>query len=232
MNDTTIDHGVPARYRGIWRRSLLVTPDGRDTTTTVFWLQAAHWHADIRIPAGRPDFSQVGSLDACSAAQRAWLATQQGFAGITQVRVDGQREVCSWQRRIDRQPPQAVPDEGWMRFTPDRLVETGVHASYLEHWHRLPGTEEGIGVLRAGGGPGQVTQMLFLAGKHVMHLAWPAAAALPATPGLDLTISFGRRDRDVYHILHSTMPCLEGERRGLGGADDGSQWEVLEGGRC
>ena len=40
---------------------------------------------DIRIPAGRPDFSGVQRLEDCSDAQLAWLATQQGFAGVTTV---------------------------------------------------------------------------------------------------------------------------------------------------
>lgn len=227
MNKMTIDHPVPPRYRGIWRRSLLATPELRDTATTVFWLQGPSWHADIRIPAGRPDFSGVDSLAACSPAQRAWLATQQGFAGITRVRRDLAGEVCSWQRLIDFQPPQAAPDEGWMRFEPDRLVETGVHAPYLEHWHRLPDTDRRMAVLRAGGGdPAQPAEMLFLAGDHVMHLRGSGPAPAGAVR-LDLAISFGRRQADGYVILHSTMPWLEGRQGILPGSGDG-RWQVLE----
>jgi hypothetical protein len=211
------DH-LPVRYHGIWRRSLLATPDGRDTTTAVFWLQAPTWHADIRIPAGRPDFSGVDSLAACSPAQRTWLATQQGFAGITRVRADGPRERCSWQRLFDIQPPQATPDEGWMRFAPDCLVETGVHAPYLEHWHRLPGTDRRMAVLRAGGA-GEPEEMLFLAGDHVMHLSAPASG---------LVLSFGLRHADSYVIQYSTLPWLEGRHCPLPAAGDGRHWQVLE----
>jgi hypothetical protein len=86
---------VPERYRGVWQRTLLETPDMRDTSTTVFWLQTAHWHADIRIPAHRPDFSGAARLANCSPRQLEWLAGQQGFAGVTQVDVTPQHEVCT-----------------------------------------------------------------------------------------------------------------------------------------
>lgn len=230
---TMIEHmssaAVPARYHGLWRRELLAAPGLHDTATTVFWLQAPHWHADLRMPPGRPDFSGVASLAACSPAQRAWLATQQGFAGITLVRADGGRELCSWRRLLDRQPPQDAPDEGWMDFEADLLVETGVHAPYLEHWRRLPGTGERIAVLRAPG------QMLFLAGNWVMHLAWPEQDAASAPPaGLDLAISLGRREvdgadgADRYLILHSTMPWLEGRRGCLPRLGAGCAWQVMD----
>jgi hypothetical protein len=222
LSDMNVDDGVPARYRGIWRRSLLATPEMRDTTTTVYWMQAPNWHADIRIPAGRPDFSGVASLDACSAAQRAWLATQQGFAGITRVTRDLAGEVCTWQRRIDLQPPQPAPDEGWMRFEPDRLVETGKHASYLEHWHRLPGTSERMAVLRADGGdPARAAEMLFLAGGYAMHLRLAHGGAGPV-------IAFCRRTADGYLILHATEPWLEGRHYPLLWEGDGREWQVLE----
>ena len=41
---------VPARYRGVWTRTLLETPEVRDDTTFVRWLQLGRWHADLRIP--------------------------------------------------------------------------------------------------------------------------------------------------------------------------------------
>jgi hypothetical protein len=210
---------VPVRYRGLWRRSLLETADGRDTGTTVFWLQAARWHADIRIPAGRPDFTGIDSLAGCDGMQRAWLATQQGFSGITTVRKEAGGEICSWRRLVDYQPPQAMPDEGWMRFEPTRLVETGMHAAYLEHWHLVPHSSEDMAVLESADAvdtDGGRTEMLFLAGRYLMHLAWPQASAYAKTGAmLDFEISFGERSANGYVIVHSTMPWLEGKERAL-----------------
>ena len=34
---------VPDRYHGVWVRTLLETPEGRDTTTWVRWLQTGLW---------------------------------------------------------------------------------------------------------------------------------------------------------------------------------------------
>jgi len=35
---------VPDRYFGVWSRTLLETPDTRDTTTLVRWMQLGQWH--------------------------------------------------------------------------------------------------------------------------------------------------------------------------------------------
>src|SRR3569832_503628 len=91
---------VPNAYLGVWRRSLLESPILRDTHSHVFWLQTPRWHADLRLPAGRPDFSGIDSLAECSAAQLAWLARQQGVCGVAQL--DGER--CTWHRQMDFQP--------------------------------------------------------------------------------------------------------------------------------
>jgi len=210
--------GVPAHYRGIWRRTLLETSAGRDTATVVYWLQGTSWHADIRIPAGRPDFAGIAGLAACPAAHRAWLATQQGFAGVTSVRRDAYGELCSWRRVVDYQPPQDQPDEGWMRFEPDCLIETGAHAGYLEHWLPVPDTTARIAVLRAvdgAAGTDVPAEMLFLAGPYAMHLRWPRRAPAAAGPWLDLEIAFAVRQAAGLDIVHSTLPWMEGTTRPL-----------------
>lgn len=57
-----------------------------------------------------------------------------GFAGtLTQA-----GSVFTWHRAVDQTPPGA-PDEGEMRWEEDTLVETGVHADYVEHWRRDEG---------------------------------------------------------------------------------------------
>ncbi len=235
---------VPPRFRGVWQRSLLRTPDGDDTTTTVRWLQASRWHADIRVPADRPDFTGVNSLDECSPAQLQWLATQQGFAGVT--RVDPENDDTAWLRIVDFQPPSALPDEGHAAFRDGMLVETGIHADYLEHWHKVPGSDDGFAVLRQA----EVSRpaWLLVAGHCVMYVrpratdfdagGWGAGDSL--CQQLDFEISYGVRTQDGWTIAHSTLPWREGQSMALAlpEADDrdvhlvidgeASRWTVLE----
>jgi hypothetical protein len=55
-----------------------------------------------------------------------------GFAGTLSQRGD----VFHWHRTVDLQPPGPYPDEGSVRWCDGVLVETGVHADYVEHWVR------------------------------------------------------------------------------------------------
>lgn len=229
---TTFPNGsrraVPARYRGVWRRTLLAAPGLRDTSTTVLWLQTPHWHADLRIPAGRPDFSGVDGLGQCSAEQKAWLAGQQGFAGVTEVAEHAGAELCTWHRVMDFQPPSPTPDAGTMRFAPDRLVETGIHQAYVEHWIKLPESENGFAVLeRADAGDARAfpPEMLFVAGEFVMHVRdratqWNSGidngvafreAVRSEEQGalLDMEISFGKRTLRGWKIQHALSPWRE-----------------------
>ncbi len=236
---------VPSTFRGVWRRSLLRAP-GRadDTTTTVFWMQASRWHADIRIPAGRPDFAGVSSLAGCNDAQLAWLSTQQGFAGVTTV--DSDTSETSWLRQVDFQPPSPVPDAGYAKFERGMLVETGIHADYLEHWHRVPASDEGFAVFhRLDDG---VPAFLLTAGVKVMYVCarsvafgadgWGSGDLLRRQ--LDFEISCGMRNAVGWAIEHSTLPWREGRQvqLALHELGDGSvqldidgvpsRWEVLE----
>jgi hypothetical protein len=119
----------------VWSRTLLETPDGRDDTTCVLWLQTARWHADLRVPA----LPAGTALDAGAAVSLARRASLQGFLGVTTVDLRDGVEQCTWHRKFDVQPASAMPDAGWLAFeTPDRLIETGVHGVYREVWQRLP----------------------------------------------------------------------------------------------
>lgn len=249
---------VPQRYRGVWQRTLLQTPEGNDTATTVYWLQTARWHADIRIPAHRPDFSSVRSLAECSPAQLAWLACQQGFAGVTTVSAAMPKETCKWHRLIDFQPPAVLADAGYMSFEPGLLVETGVHADYLEHWRRLAHSDDGVAVMRKTAGRdarAMPAEFLMVAGRYVMHVRDRASGWLQGirpdtalselvTPHqfglLDLEISFGERTGSGWRVRHSTLPWREGRDVDLrmGQAVEGvvpmrwdgveAQWHIIE----
>jgi hypothetical protein len=58
-----------------------------------------------------------------------------GFGGRLHQRGD----VFEWHRMVDLEPPAPFPDAGAMHWDGDTLVETGVHANYVEHWVRDDG---------------------------------------------------------------------------------------------
>ncbi|MBB5160857.1 hypothetical protein [Mycobacterium sp. AZCC_0083] len=58
-----------------------------------------------------------------------------GFGGRLHQRDD----VFEWHRMVDLEPPGPFPDAGAMHWDGDTLVETGVHADYVEHWVRDDG---------------------------------------------------------------------------------------------
>ncbi len=225
---------VPDAYLGVWRRTRLETPTLLDTRSQVWWLQTPRWHADLRIPADRPDFSGVNSLAHCDDARLAWLATQQGFCGVTQV--DGDR--CIWHRQMDFQPASGNRDIGRMAFDGERVTETGIEADYLENWARLPESRGGTAALKLLVEAGELPACpawLFVAGdcfiyvrgrphplptaqRHsVVDLAGLVAEARPSRAQLldwlNMEISFGYLNGPAPgRIEHSTLPFREGQR--------------------
>lgn len=201
---------VPPAYRGVWVRTLLETPDLRDDTTFVRWMQLGRWHADLRVPEATLTDRAALPADQLTAAQRALLATQQGFCGVTEVTTRAGTAVCCWHRLVDYQPPGPSPDAGVMVFeTPDRVIETGVHGVYREVWQRLPLS---TGLLFALAEPprvdGQASARIFRAGQYLMRVR-----PLPV-PGPEFEISFGTldpHDSSCWQIQRSTCPELEGQ---------------------
>jgi hypothetical protein len=58
-----------------------------------------------------------------------------GFGG----RLEQRGDVFEWHRMVDLEPPGPFPDAGAMHWDGDTLVETGVHADYVERWVRDDG---------------------------------------------------------------------------------------------
>lgn len=214
-------NAVPDHYRGVWVRKLLERPQLRDTTTFVAWMQTSAWHADLRIPGP----ARQGGVPTVQ-----MLASQQGFCGVTEVTQEASGEVCTWHRKMDFQPPQAEVDAGLMVFeTPDRVIETGLHATYLEVWERLPdsrGQTIVLGGLDSAGGA--TDERVLVAGRYLMHVRPRRMAWLPGGPAgqsladlvihhpalaeemLDFEISFGVLGAGRWTIERSTLPELEG----------------------
>jgi hypothetical protein len=193
-------------------RTLLQTPDLREETSFVRWLQLGHWHADLRIPlVARADLG-AGACWPYSERQRALLVRQQGFCGVTQVATDAQGEVCTWYRLVDYQPPGDRPDAGRMIFeTPDRVVETGVHGVYREIWQRLPqSTGPYIALAEPERPDGQASARLFRAGRYLMRVRPVQPAWQP-----EFEISFGMFDAGQWRIEQSTRPELAGSSTNL-----------------
>ena len=214
---------VPARYFGVWSRTLLETPDTRDTDTLVRWMQLGQWHVDLRVPQSRP-------------------SELQGFGGITQVRQvapnqaeptamqgvmqEVSREICTWQRVVDFQPSRGTVDEGWVVFeTPDRLLETGIHSEYCEVWERVPGsTGRRIALAEPSRADSVPSARLFVSGDTMMRVR-PAAPRDPA-----FEISFGKFADGHFCIEASTVPALVGSRVAVTFAQvDSATAEVFEG---
>lgn len=234
---------VPDCYRGVWSRTLLQTPQDRDEHTFVRWLQTSHWHADLRIPTAVRAASPRPDL-------------QQGFCGLTTVEPQGGAEVCTWHRQLDFQPPRPRPDAGRIEFDgPDRLIETGIHADYLEVWERVDGSTGRYAVLESHAAD---RTRLLIAGRFAMRVrarsaAWPAGTtptdslaslvqrhAAQAAQLLDFEISFGRLAQGRFWVEQSTLAALEGSDQAcsvqrlsegeavvLGPAGE-SRWSVLE----
>jgi hypothetical protein len=256
-DSTAMPAPVPVCYLGVWRRLLLETAGERDERSRVMWLQTPRWHADLRIPAERPDFSGTDSLADCDEGQLSWLARQQGFCGMTQV----EEARCTWHRQMDFQPADGSRDIGRMAFDGERLIETGVESDYLEIWERLPQSRGGTAALELvvehGALPPQPTWLLvagdcfmFVRGRaHPLPNADDLSSLIDqARPSraqwldwLNVEISFGHRTGPVpWRIDHSTLPFREGktvtlpgaiQRRGHQVAIEGSnerRWMILD----
>jgi len=178
---------VPERYFGVWSRTFQQTPDTTDTTTLVRWMQLGLWHADVRVPPNADE-------------------PLQGFSGTTRItQVDG-KEMCTWQRLVDYQPPRATVDEGWIEFeTPDKLIETGIHSTYYEVWERLPGsTGRRIALAEQTRPDSTAGACLFISGDYMMRVR----PTTPISPAFELT--FGKFSGGLFSIEASTIAALKG----------------------
>jgi hypothetical protein len=209
---------------GLWRRSLIVRADGtRDTETWVRWLQGPSLYADLRQPAGRPDFTGVRCLRDLTMRQLDWMAGQDGFAG--QLRVDD--GIFEWRRDIDYQPPGPTPDRGSLQRDGDVMIEAGYHSPYIEHWHpdappvppfralRLHDAATGCmgQIVRAGSlfayARGRTVELPALSDLRVC-IAGAGSLAL-AQDMVDCEISFGVISESGWIVERSTLPFREGQ---------------------
>jgi hypothetical protein len=209
-----------ADLAGLWRRTLIVEPDGsRDETSVVDWLQGPSLYVDLRSPPVRPDFRSA-SLGDLSPEQQAYLGQQQGFAG--RLRRDG--AFFTWDRTIDLQPPGPFPDSGTLDFEGDVMVERGRHAAYLEHWRR--GEEPTTPCAAFGLRDADGAEAILVASGDRFGFARARRTSLPPGATLemcaahasaeelrsifDCEISMGGVDGGAFVVSRSSLPWLEG----------------------
>lgn len=161
------------------------------------------------------------------------LATQQGFAGITQVTSGSatSSNICQWHREFDYQPQTDARDIGKMVFTDaNTVIETGVDAAYLEVWRRLEHSQSPCLFERTTGKnrKGLETPAYLMRAGNWVAYARPRQAMLPKNTSLvnaiqsakpqrdqlldwlDMEISFGEiLDEQHWEIKHSTLPFKE-----------------------
>lgn len=223
MSNTISDVSV---LRGLWRRSLIVWPNGeRDTTTEVRWLQGLRACIDLRQAAAGPDLSHVRSVADLSIAHCAWLARQQGFAG--HLAFDG--SCFQWIRSIDYQPQAPGADAGSLHWDGAVLVETGRDVAYVEHWHRdaaLPTVPAAALELRAADDNTAAALLrvgaLFMfardralrpaAHRTLAECVAGAASLRQAQALVDCEISFGNVQAAQFRITASTLPHRVGDQ--------------------
>lgn len=183
---------------GLWRRTLLIDTDGtRDTTTDVRWLQGLTAFVDLRRPVD----------------PAAW----DGFAG----RLGQDGDVFEWDRFAGL-VPQQHPDAGRMHWDGEVLVETGVHADYVEHW-----------VLEPVSGPLWAMSLSGAAGAQGLmmrvgpYFGWATSAVGSVEISLGTITGAGWRITDSSEKAHDGMefvPVLRGGELTVGG----EPWTVVD----
>lgn len=218
---------------GLWRRSLILWPDGRrDETSWVNWLQGPGLYLDLRQPETRPDFSHAASLGDLAPRDLDWLARQEGFAGEL-IYQDGWFE---WRRDIDFQPEAIYSDRGRLRLEDGVMVEQGADIPYIEHWHReLVAAQPSWAMRLRDRETGQKAALirlgdLFMYAReraavppphlHLRDCVAGAATLDEARALVDCEISQGVVTRAGWILQRSTLPFREGRplAPALGGA--------------
>lgn len=206
---------------GLWERSLIAWPDGRqDTTTFAAWLQGPTLFADLRQPAGAPSFEGVSCLNSLRPEHVHWLARQEGFAG----RLVRSGDAFEWQRMVDFQCPSESTDAGYLAFSDGVLVEHGRDIPYIEHWHRKSTSVTPHFAVRMSD-PNASLGFLVRAGAAFMYVrdratTLPHGATLPelvkagspegARALLDCEISFGHLQGAAWRVERSSLPYRVG----------------------
>ena len=181
-----------ASLTGTWRRRWIRWPDGRhDAITSVWWVQAGRYFADLRLPAPG---------DATHSAE--------GFAGEL-VESHG---IFHWRRDLDLNPT-GKPDVGRLRYVDAsrrEIIEEGIEEPYVELWERIGSPDAPVALRLARGAA--IHGWFIGAANHFI------VARL--RHGAELEVSYGRRDPTGTNglVVASSDPRLQGLRAFTGDA--------------
>lgn len=108
---------------GVRQRDLLETTTHKDTSSLVLWTQTQYYHIELLIPKNlQTGLRNVNPLQEYNDDELQLLATQQGFAGITQIAQASMHssDICQWLCEIDYQPATNQRDIGKiLRYFPE-----------------------------------------------------------------------------------------------------------------
>lgn len=123
---------MPQAHQGVWARTLLETPAGRDTDTWVRWVQTARWQGSLACDGMRGAECAPGPTAVRSVFQTPDRVVQFGVK---------ERSLAVWERLADSQGRRIVlaRRDGRDRPTQELLLLCG---DYL--LHRTPGSGTGV----------------------------------------------------------------------------------------
>ncbi len=216
----------PTELNGVLNRDLIAWHGGgSDTTTTVTWLQADGYYADLRQPAERPSFAGVSCLRELTAEHVGWMVRQEAFAGrLLQSTVDPAH--YTWERAVDFSPAPAGIDHGTLHREGALLVERGLDLPYLELWKHTEQHQPGDSATLVLADPETGATALLLRTGNRFALVRPRPVAVErflrpdeltdpdalrqAQDQLDCEVSLGTVRPDGWVIDRSTLPFKVG----------------------
>jgi hypothetical protein len=185
---------------GLWaRKGLWIADEPTGDDVDVRWLQGPSRFVDLRRPIRRPSFDGIDCWNDLQPEHHLWIATQDGFAGSLQRAGNHFR----WNRLVELDPVSQA-DEAVMTGDWTTLVETGIHADFVEHWQRTYSSSEHCGALDLDDGA-KGRALLVRCGSL---FGW-AKSAPEMENGLE--IALGEVDDGRWTVRVSSLPYREGD---------------------
>ncbi|MFT5134208.1 MAG: hypothetical protein ACI9SC_002681 [Gammaproteobacteria bacterium] len=214
---------VPDRAMGCWHRRYIRFEDGsEDTSTRVIWLQTPSGMCDMRISAGRPDFSQHLQFSDCSDDELVALAKQDCSCGITILdEAATPYPTARWEDGDSGFMHQTVinfPEDGWFEWKEEGacMMEYAPSGAYEEDW-RLQDNSRNIAahLLRRNS---ETTTNLYVAGAYAI-MAVDRSILINEERPLHEIIAEKLCDRDsVYAYLNTEFSYAN--------ADDSNEYKI------
>ena len=210
-----VNSNLPSWLPGVWAREWIERKGVRTDLFDVHYLQTPTLFGDVRLPRGRPAFSNAQSFADLTDDELLELAKQRGFAGTTTVA----GALATWHHEIDFQPPDTAADIGRLERIDDaHMYEHALDSSYIESWRSIGRGEGRFLAVRVERG-GRPDRVLLVAGDHFMYVR-NRERDLPIAESLDSLIAANRATRAQ---IVEYLDCEFSVGRVRGGA---TPWEI------